>query len=75
MCIYKYIYIYIFIYIYIHITYTYIYIYADGCLFEPSFVLQCHETCENVVRNEKDPEKGQNNFAILGVQLRTRKMK
>ena len=35
---------------------TYVYIYAAGCLIEPHFS-QCHETCENVVRNEKTKKR------------------
>ena len=53
--------------------YVCIYIYAAGCLSEPHFSLESHETCENVVRNEKKsstmaPRKAHTN----GVQLRTR---
>ena len=43
--------------------YIYIYMYAAGCLIEPHFLLQCHETCENVVRNEK------NKMANFGLPL------
>ena len=32
---------------------------ADGCLIESPFLLQCHETCENVARNEKKARERQ----------------
>ena len=58
-----------------HPVYTHTYR-LTGAYLNPIFVLQFHETCENVVRNAKKssktaPRKAHRN----GVQLHTRKMK
>ena len=38
--------------------YIYIYMHAAGCLSEPHFSLESHETCENIVQNENKLENG-----------------
>ena len=66
--------IYIYIYTYMY-THTYIHTYMlPGAYLNPIF-LESHETCENVVRNEKTFEDALRRANANGVLLRTCKMK